>query len=247
MHAVDEVVNCVECGRVDMMVIDIESVHRKFTPNELSQRGITTGRLSSEIIGLSNLPKCRHGNSGECFGCKNDFDPCAPDCKGWLHMDDPYEIEACDECQRFLQSDIEPKFADEQARAAHKKECGCAWPDFDYQHAAMSWMYDIDEYYNSTDLLQGSNANVMRNFVESSGREFMDNIIPVIFLCTQMIDREKGDTKCKMAIGGMLNLMKEARDRIASKELTLKDFESHDFNWEEGNTKEDFDSPTDDL
>lgn len=217
---VDElVVDCVECGRSDIQNREDVMIAVDFAAGE--SRSFTPNETS--MRGL-------------------DFSPCAPGCNGWLHMDDPYEIEACDECARFSGDDRE-----EQARAAHKKECGCAWPDFDYQHAAMAWMYDIDEYYDSTDLLQGSNANVLRNFIETNGQELMDNVIPIIFLCTQMIDREKGDTKCKKAIGGMLTMMKEIRDKIAAKELTLKDFEIHDFDWKEGNTKDDFDSPTDRL
>lgn len=216
----------------------------------LNLQGTKTGRLSSHEEHLSNLPKCRHGKSGkseDCFGCTHDFDPCAEGCKGWLHMDEPYEIQACDECCRFMGSDIALKFTEVQARIAHKAECGCAWPDFDYRHAAYAWLYDIEEFHDSTDLLQSSNANVLRNFVETDGQRFMDNIIPIIFLCTQMIDREKGDIHCKKAIGGMMALMKDARDKIASKELTLKDFEEHSFDWKDGKTKDDYDSPTDKL
>lgn len=46
---------------------------------------------------------------------------CDPKCKGWLHMNEPEEIQRCDECKRFPD--------DDQARAAHRVECGCDWPE----------------------------------------------------------------------------------------------------------------------
>ncbi len=47
---------------------------------------------------------------------------CYPGCKGWLHMDSPYEIEKCDECGKYD--------SDDEAVVAHRLECGCDWPDY---------------------------------------------------------------------------------------------------------------------
>jgi hypothetical protein len=38
-------------------------------------------------------------------------------CPGWLHMNDPHEIQRCDECRRFSN--------DDDARIAHDDECDC--------------------------------------------------------------------------------------------------------------------------
>lgn len=46
---------------------------------------------------------------------------CADDCPGFLHMNEPFEIERCDECGRFD--------TDDEARHVHRIECGCDHPD----------------------------------------------------------------------------------------------------------------------
>jgi hypothetical protein len=69
---------------------------------------------------------CRHGVEWETdddrWGDNSQFltGPwwrCAEGCPGWLHVDDPYEIEKCDDCARFMY--------DEDAILAHRVECGC--------------------------------------------------------------------------------------------------------------------------
>ena len=46
-----------------------------------------------------------------------------PTCPGWGHFDNPEgrDIQRCDECARFRW--------DEGAIRAHRKECGCDWPE----------------------------------------------------------------------------------------------------------------------
>jgi CRISPR/Cas system-associated exonuclease Cas4 (RecB family) len=46
--------------------------------------------------------------------------PCHPECQGWLHIDDPVEVQACDDCGRFQTSDGAD---DDAAQVAHDLEC----------------------------------------------------------------------------------------------------------------------------
>lgn len=47
--------------------------------------------------------------------------------RGWHHMSEPFEIERCDSCA--------PKgWDDRKAAQKHREDCGCDWPDIDYQH-----------------------------------------------------------------------------------------------------------------
>lgn len=220
------------------------------SPKPYPYSGMDTGRMSfgNAVFNLprpgATPPRCSHAIDEvveNCVECgRNDSQgwiPCDKDCKGFLHMDDPYEIEACDECFRFKGED-----RDEQARAAHKKECPCDWPSFDWQHASMAWLYDIENFMGDGDSIQSSNATVMRNFIETDGQEFMDNVIPAIYLATQMLDREKVEL-AKKAIAGLRKLLMEVKEKLHTKELTIKDFSEHEYD-PPGRCKEDFSSPT---
>lgn len=64
---------------------------------------------------------------------------CNHGCPGWLHMEDPHEVQACDECNRFDREEPAAELThdgapipgvvtdDAAAREAHSLECGCAW------------------------------------------------------------------------------------------------------------------------
>lgn len=48
------------------------------------------------------------------------------DWRGWIHMKEPFEIQGCDTCRG-------PSREDSDAVEAHRKDCGCDWPEVDYQ------------------------------------------------------------------------------------------------------------------
>src|SRR3954468_21751232 len=52
------------------------------------------------------------------------WEPCSVGCMGFVHMTDPIEIQKCDDCGRFK--------SDDEAIEAHRKECGCPYPEQDY-------------------------------------------------------------------------------------------------------------------
>jgi 5,10-methenyltetrahydromethanopterin hydrogenase len=54
---------------------------------------------------------------------------CSPT-HGWIHMLDPYEVQRDDEAGIFEDDDA--------ARAAHAKDCGCAWGTMDLSEV-LSW------------------------------------------------------------------------------------------------------------
>lgn len=51
---------------------------------------------------------------------------CDSGCPGWLHMDSPREVQACDDCARFAALELP---AEEAAILAHREECGCGYPE----------------------------------------------------------------------------------------------------------------------
>lgn len=55
----------------------------------------------------------------ECTCCQG-AGHAGPCCPGWLHMEEPREIQRCDDCGTYE--------TDEDAAAAHARECGCDWP-----------------------------------------------------------------------------------------------------------------------
>ena len=116
------------------------------------------------------------------------WEPCSEGCKGWLHFDDPLEIERCDECGRFK--------TDEEAVAAHRVECGCPWPEVDYQDAVASWVRDIRDVVMIRDLkLVTSDPALFMKEVENMGRladsggvEFMDDVKHLISSCSRLME-----------------------------------------------------------
>lgn len=62
-----------------------------------------------------------------------DSDEVCSDCGGhrWLHMGEPFEIQRCDTCSDG---------SEDEAIELHRKQCGCDWPDVDYQHLAFRFM-----------------------------------------------------------------------------------------------------------
>lgn len=62
-------------------------------------------------------------------------EPCEEcDGKKWLHMGEPFEIQRCDAC-----SDDD----DSNAVELHRKDCGCDWPEVDYQN--LIWRFIGDD------------------------------------------------------------------------------------------------------
>lgn len=186
-------------------------------PKKVGQ-GPETGRMSAKS-GFSELPTCDHGIMGDCIYCKEKFEPCSDGCRGWLHVEDPYQIEACDDCGRF-----KGDFGDDAARVAHEDECDCGWPSFDYLNASSTWLFEIEEYCEKSDLIQLSNMNVLRNLVITAEEQFVENIVPVIFLCKEMLEREWNETG-KTAIRGMLTLYEKIQEMVKEDLLTASDFE----------------------
>lgn len=72
------------------------------------------------------------------FNCESCED------RGWLHMGEPFEIQACAECQAENGA-----VDDSAARRKHKLDHpDCQWPDFDIHHSFMRQMH-----YFSTSVL----------------------------------------------------------------------------------------------
>jgi hypothetical protein len=51
--------------------------------------------------------------------------------KKWIHMGEPFEVQRCDQC---TEDD------DSVAVDLHRKDCGCDWPEVDYQNLAFRYI-----------------------------------------------------------------------------------------------------------
>lgn len=90
---------------------------------------------------------------------------------GWEHFGDPFEIESLDDCNRFKN--------DEEARIAHRTECGCSWPEFDYHSAFSAWW---------TSHLDAS-------------RDLMSQIVPLLLLAADRENFGKNISKLDYEVG----------------------------------------------
>ena len=90
---------------------------------------IPEGVEPDEIVGLNRTDGYESVPWCSASGCDRehpyasdapDWRRCSdPTCPGWIHCNDPREIERCDRCTRFD--------SDEDAQKAHAAECGCDW------------------------------------------------------------------------------------------------------------------------
>ncbi len=159
-----------------------------------------------------------------------DWDQCDPDCPGWLHMDSPFEIEACDACDRF-KNIINGDGRDDQARKAHRLECGCKWPDVDYQDIAMSWIHDLIAYDLEDPISKQSSPYrdeilKLRQYCEERGSDFINNIPYAIYTCKGAISKVPDSTPPMMRFRKLLSILQTIWKKIRDGELILKDFQN---------------------
>lgn len=179
------------------------------------------GHWESAKSNLQELPKKLRTLNGKEID--RTWDQCCEWCLGWLHMNSPYEVEQCDECKRFA---LTPE-GHEAALKAHREECGCGWPEMDYQDAAMAWVRDLLEY----DLGDGTTASPyydevmeLHGYLEERGVEFMDSVPHAIHACGNAIDKTLPDSPPRTRFGGLMALLKRIRDGIENETIKLKDF-----------------------
>ncbi len=120
---------------------------------------------------------------------------------GWLHMDEPFEIEMDQECDRFTN--------DDQAREAHRKECDCSWPEFDYVAAFQSWWnssYSVD-----VDAHRELWVEICQLMVWADRSTFAVNVDTIISSISRIIDMAEKDKQIEIlaAAGGSMALMKQ--------------------------------------
>lgn len=146
------------------------------------------------------------------------WEQCQPTCHGWLHMSSPFEIQACDACNRFKEN------SELKAIEAHAEECGCGWPERDLQDAAMSWLKNVEPCANGrpTD----SQISDLELLLDVRGEGFLNNINPATFLCNQLIDVSEGSTKENLK--GLMAVLRQVREGFGCGKLTVKDFGSPD-------------------
>lgn len=198
-------------------VISDETIRRMIYGSEYRIVGESIGRWTAKEPNIMELPKKLKTPKGTEI--ERAWEPCCDGCLGWLHMSDPYEVEACDECHRFKK---ENGFLDDQARAAHREECGCGWPDVDFQDAAMSWVRDLNEGDAVNNLTQ-SDISELETLLDCREVEFMDNVTPAIYVCSRLIEKTK-EGPDNNRLKSLMTLLKKVQDGISNEALKLKDF-----------------------
>lgn len=159
-----------------------------------------------------------------------NWEQCDPLCPGWLHMDSPYEIEACDACMRFK---FIPAFdRDEQARESHSLECGCDWPRVDFQNAAMSWITDLGRHESAQ---QGLEIDRLHILLDTRGSLFISNIEPALKTCANLV--KNSDQSMRTTLEELSELLKKVLDGVEKKKINLKDFDYHFENLDTGEHK----------
>lgn len=134
---------------------------------------------------------------------------CGP---GWIHMDEPYEIQKCDTCEKYK--------SDEEAVEAHRKECGCTWPEVDFQDACLSWL--ASHTVLQMPRISDSEITDLELLLDCRGVEFMDNVPEAIKLCAELVNKSEG--KEREIFFGLLQVLKKVHYKIEHEELKLKDF-----------------------
>lgn len=185
-----------------------------------------SARWSSKTPNLQELPRPDKMTTPNGSALKVDWEQCAPGCMGWLHMNDPYEIEECDECGRFTVNTGTGPDCDtlqDAAVKAHRVECGCTWPEFDVQDAAMSWLDNVSE--GSPDGLTEADFKELESLLNVRGAQFRDNVTPAIYVCSRLAEKTKEGPN-HINLLGLMKLLKETQEKIHNEELKIKDFGS---------------------
>lgn len=183
-------------------------------------------RWSSKTPNLQELPRPDMMTTPNGSSLKVDWEQCAPGCMGWLHMNDPYEIEECDECGRFTVDTVtgpDCGTLQDAAVKAHRAECGCTWPEFDVQDAAMSWLDNVSE--GSPDGLTEADFKELEPLLNVRGAQFRDNVTPAIYVCSRLAEKTKEGPN-HINLLGLMKLLKETQEKIHNEELKIKDFGS---------------------
>lgn len=99
--------------------------------------------------------------------------------KGWLHFNEPFEIERCDTC-------APEGFTDQDAVRKHRVDCGCEWPEVDYQHLIhRALIYDQGEFKDRT-----LHAMCEQFWLLAEDREnFLENLEGLMDLLGQAIEK----------------------------------------------------------
>ena len=141
-------------------------------------------------------------------------DTCRPGCMGFLHMDEPFEIERCDECGRFQ--------TDDEAREAHEVECKCGWPLFDWHSAAHAWLQDVLEIYNDE---PPKEVEELHSLLENRGVDFLDGIKNgnIVRACTRALDLAPPGSAHIERLRGLMSLLKKLTDKVEKGEVDLDD------------------------
>lgn len=184
-----------------------------WSESPLGRISCSQSNLPPDVIVIDitkNVLRLKNGNEIEVT-----WEQCSDGCAGWIHSYEPYEIQECDSCGRFNSDGVVSD--QELAVEAHKKECGCAWPEFDIPSAAMSWVDHLGP---------GANESILslNALLETRGITFMDNIGPAIYLCSQISEQSPEGSPNRINLHGLMKLLKETRTKIENEELKLKDF-----------------------
>jgi hypothetical protein len=199
-NSAGETMKCTCCSKTldekDLFAKECRHCGTKLTGSEYLYFGTVTGRLRSSEPNLQNIPirtemgrdirkafigidtetvmgaheklkEKRYFRSPDGRMTLIDWEQCSGDCHGWIHSDSPFEVERCDACDRFK--------TDDQAIEAHRKECGCPWPENDFQDATMAWLDDAKNA--SVASASTVDITVVNTLIELSDREhYLSNI-----------------------------------------------------------------------
>lgn len=173
----------------------------------------TTGELVNNRDGTFSVLSSGQAaiTGGEVISVQEDKSP------GWIHIGEPFEIERDDEVGLFE--------TDDEAVEAHRKECGCPWPEFDYQDAIMSWIgrYTIstvkhlppnkdgvilsggDTHYNDSPILKEVQE------LCADRQNFMTRFEDIVAAFTKAVDLREtiSDPKQREALEGAFKLIKK--------------------------------------
>lgn len=141
-----------------------------------------------------------------------------PKALGWGHFTGEYfEIQSLDVSNRF--AGLKGVELYDAAIAAHRRECGCPWPEIDYQLSFMRWLEDAEKD-------QGKHWKLVQKLKGVAGdrEKWPQNLARITALTTELlaastvkdVDTGVGHPGLFMAASGMIKLLNRLDEDVKS-------------------------------
>lgn len=143
-------------------------------------------------------------------------------------MEDPFEIQKCDECGRFE--------SNEEAAKQHDLDClGCYWPKVDYQAAALSWIESLTLAAKNKKLLKS--IDEIGDLLSERGEAFLKALPDIILFIEEILASSEimsESHKTPDLFEGLLNFLRKTSQMRADGDIPSHAFWTYEELYDEG-------------